>query len=52
LEEGENVIDFEMRGSQVKRGGNIITLKFKYHLPFGFVPYWKTGALLEKIEID
>jgi len=52
LEDGENVIELEMRGTQLRKGANVFTLKFKYHLPFGFARLWKTAALLDKIEIE
>jgi len=51
LRDGKNVIEFEMSSSYLKDRDNIITLKFRYHLPFEFVPFWKTAALLEKIEL-
>jgi len=52
LEDGENIIELEMRGTQLKKRANFITLKFKYHLPFKFARLWKTAALLDKIEVD
>ena len=51
LSEGKNIIDIEMKDSLLKNRGNIITLKFKYHLPFRFARLWKTSALLDRIEI-
>jgi len=52
LEDGENVIEFEMGDSHLKKRANVITLEFKYHLPFGFARLWKTAALLDKVEVD
>jgi len=51
LEDGENVVEFEIKAPHFKKRSNIITLKFKYHLPFRFAHNWKTSALLDKIEI-
>jgi len=51
LSEGENVLDLEIMRFPLSGKGDIITLKFKYHLPFGFGPLWKIAALLENIEI-
>lgn len=51
LEDGENVVEFEMKAPHFKQRGNVITLRFKYHLPFKFAPNWKTSALLDNIEI-
>jgi len=51
IEDGKNVIEFEIKAPHFKNRSNIITLKFKYHLPFEFAPLWKTSALLGRIEI-
>jgi len=51
LDDGENVIEFVMRGTQFRKRANVCTLKFRYHLPFEFTPLWKTAALLDKIEV-
>lgn len=52
LEDGENVIELMVEDSYLKEQSNIITLKFKYHFPFGYALLWRTAALLDKIEID
>ena len=51
LEEGMNILDLDMMRFPLSGKGDIITLKFKYHLPFGFAPLRKTAALLENLEI-
>jgi len=51
IEDGRNVFEFEIKAPHFKNRSNIITLKFKYHLPFEFAPLWKTSALLGRIEI-
>jgi len=51
LSEGENVLDLDIRRFPLSGEGDILTLKFKYHLPFDFAPLWKTAALLENIEM-
>lgn len=51
LDEGENIIEFDLKDAKLHKVRNFIKLKFKYHLPFEFNPLWKTSALLEKIEI-
>jgi len=52
LEEGENVIELMVEDSYLKKQSNTMTLKFKYHLPFGYARLWRTAALLDKIEIE
>jgi len=52
LEDGENVIELMVDGSYLKEQSNIMTLRFKYHLPFGYTLLWRTAALLNKIEIE
>lgn len=48
LKDGFNVMAMDLE----KPGKNILTLKFKYAIPFRSIPYWKTAALLEKIEFE
>ncbi|MFC2156896.1 ArnT family glycosyltransferase [Acidobacteriota bacterium] len=52
LMDGKNEISLEIPVDRLKNGTGILTLRFKYHLPFEFDPSWKTAALLEKIELD
>lgn len=49
---GENAIVIEATNPYLKDGENVISLDFKYHLPFKFAPRRKTSMLLEKIEIE
>jgi len=51
LDEGENIIEFDLKDAKLHKVRNFINLKFKYHLPFEFNRLWKTSALLEKIEV-
>lgn len=51
LDEGENIIEFDLKNAKLRKIHNFIKLKFKYHLPFQFNRLWKTSALLEKIEV-
>ncbi len=50
--DGENFIDIVLDNTHLKQGSNILTLKFKYHMPFPFSLRWKTAALLDRIEIQ
>jgi len=52
LNDGANILELDLDESGVKAGIKIFTLKFKYAVPFRFIPYWKTAALLEKIELE
>ena len=52
LNEGSNIIDLEMKDLPLKNKGNIMTLKFKYHLPFGFMSHLKISALFDRIEFE
>lgn len=51
LKERKNIIEVSLGEAQFKNTCNILTLKFKYHLPFKFRPIWKTAVLLDKIEV-
>lgn len=51
IEDGENVIEVDLKEAEIHKNRNLIKLKFKYHLPFKFKPLWKTATLLNKIEI-
>ena len=52
LEEGNNVIEFNLRDAKLQKSRNFLKLKFKYHLPFRSAILWKTSALMDKIEVD
>ena len=53
LRDGKNRIELLGLGPYLHDDGrNIISLKFKYHLPFEFMPDYKTAALWEKIELQ
>jgi len=52
LQDGENIIGLSLDDVSLKEGSRIIKLKFKYHLPFSFAPFWKTAALLGKISVE
>jgi hypothetical protein len=52
LKDGENMVGMVIESSFWKPGANRIALDFKYHLPLGFAPTWRTAALLEKIMIE
>ena len=51
MEDGENRLDLTLKDNLLKEGSNILTLRFKNHMPFGFLLQWKTAALLDRIEI-
>lgn len=50
LADGNNLIDIELDGTQLKKNGSILTCQFKYHYPFNFIPYWQTSVLLKSID--
>lgn len=52
LREGENVIGVSLDDVSLKERCSVIKLRFKYHLPFGFAPFWKTAALLGQIDFE
>ncbi len=51
LEDGENIVEFELFESDIDRNDARIELEFKYHSRFDFFVTWRIAALLEKIEI-
>jgi hypothetical protein len=53
LKDGYNVIEIDGNSKTwlPENGTIIITLRFKYQLLFNFAPFWRTSALLEKVEI-
>ncbi len=52
LAEGENVVIIKgLQNAQTGQPG-ILTLRFKYHLPFDFAPLWKTSALLGGMDFE
>jgi len=49
---GENVVIIkDIQNAQAEQPG-ILTLRFKYHLPFDFAPLWKTSVLLSGLDFD
>jgi len=52
LLDGENIIRLGSDDVPWNERNNVITLRFKYHLPFSFAPFWKTAALLGKIDVE
>ena len=52
LEEGENIVEFDLKDVEVHKDHNVIKMEFKYHLPFEFSPLRKTAVLFDKIEIE
>lgn len=50
--EGKNTVEFEIGEYSPEERSKLITLKFKYNLPFRFAPLWKTAALLERVDIE
>ncbi|MCJ7581815.1 MAG: glycosyltransferase family 39 protein [Candidatus Aminicenantes bacterium] len=52
LAEGENVVIINnIQNAQAEQSG-ILTLRFKYHLPFDFAPLWKTSALFGGLDFE
>lgn len=52
LDDGENCIEIELEDGRQFDNPSVISLKFKYHMPFDFAVRWKTAALFDKIEIQ
>jgi len=52
LKDGENVIRLRIPKNTLKRNGNIIALKFRYHLWHPSFPLWRVAAFLNKIEVS
>jgi hypothetical protein len=51
LRDGRNIIQMDLDNLERFPATNRLDLKFKYHHTFRFKPFWKTAALLEKIEV-
>ena len=52
LRDGKNRIELSRLTPYLHESGrNLIRLRFKYHLPFSFLPDYKTAALWERIEL-
>ncbi len=51
LKDGGNSIELALEGMEKFPAAHRLDLKFKYHHTFRFMPFWKTAALLEKIEV-
>lgn len=52
LSDGENDLALKIPGGQLKPGGNIVTLKFRYHSLFPSLFPSPIAAILDSIEID
>jgi hypothetical protein len=52
LKDGANIIRLLIPQQGLKRNGNIITLKFRYHFWFYSYPLWEVAAFLTKIELS
>lgn len=52
LAEGVNTLALDLQNVSLNPRNNILTMRFKYHLPFAFAPFWKTSALLESVKIE
>ena len=52
LNDGENCIEIELEDGREFDNPCVISLKFKYHMPFDFAVRWKTAALFDRIEIQ
>ena len=52
LQEGANVVGFDLTGADSGEGDTIVRLEFTYHSRFDFFTIWRIAALLEKIEVD
>ena len=51
MRDGENIIALDLDRYSGKNNTEVITLKFKYAVPFKFARKWKVSTLLEKVEI-
>jgi hypothetical protein len=52
LRDKVNLFALEIEAARVRRGRNLLTLKFDYHLPLIFAPLKLTAALLESIAVE
>jgi hypothetical protein len=52
LRDKDNLLEIEIEAGRVRRGRNLLTLKFDYHLPLIFAPLKMTAALLETIAVE
>lgn len=52
LRHGENTVTFSIGADSLNKASHILTLSFRYHLPFDFAPMWKTSAFLDDISLE
>jgi len=52
LRDKGNLLEIEIGPGRIRRGRNLLTLKFDYHLPLIFAPLNMTAALLETIAVE
>jgi hypothetical protein len=52
LKDGDNIIDLSIPAHFLKESGNVINLKFRYHLWFFAYPFWRVAAFLDRIDLD
>jgi hypothetical protein len=52
LQDGENIVEFELHESDIDRNHTRISLEFKYHSRYDFFLVWRIAALWEKIEVE
>jgi len=52
LRDKDNLLEIEIEAGRLRRGRNLMTLKFDYHLPLIFAPLKMTAALLETIVVE
>jgi hypothetical protein len=52
LGEGANEVILKLSNVPLKVDNNILSMRFRYHLPFAFAPFWKTSALLASVRIQ